>query len=52
MPSAGSRAAGCRRPLEKLGLGIEIDRAALQRTKFAMIERQHFRREEGAVTNW
>jgi len=39
-------------PLDKPGLGIEINREALQRYTFEMTELPHFEREDGSFTNW
>ena len=39
-------------PLDKPGLGIEIDREALKRYTFEMTELPHFEREDGSITNW
>ena len=44
--------AGCLLPSDKPGLGIEINREALQRYTFALTELPHFQREDGSFTNW
>jgi L-alanine-DL-glutamate epimerase-like enolase superfamily enzyme len=38
--------------LEKPGLGLEVDRAALARYTFTPFELPHLRRADGAFTNW
>lgn len=44
--------AGYLLPLDKPGLGIEIDREAIQRYPFEITELPHLQREDGSVTNW
>ncbi len=40
------------RPLDKPGLGLEVDRAALARYTFALTELPHLQRADGSFTNW